>query len=284
LERLAHARDKARERRNRSGKTVAFVSAKGGCGATTVACHVARELPRRVDGKVLLADLDLQAGIVGLLTKTTSPYSVADAVNNLQRLDLSYWRGLISNGVPNLEILAAPAIPSAKELAAPELKQVLAFAGMQYDWIVVDLGRNLSGSTMSILDLVDETYLVTTPEVPALYHAKQMIQFLVDSGYGRSSLRLLLNRAQKRSEVTPKELEAMLGLPIYAIVVNDYQALQEAYAEGRLVDRSAALGESFERLAAKIAGVAEPEKKKKGSLFARVMGTANVGNPLTRAD
>src|SRR6266542_4356198 len=45
------------------GKTIAFLSVKGGCGATTLACHVAVELGRHAARRVLLADLDLNAGM-----------------------------------------------------------------------------------------------------------------------------------------------------------------------------------------------------------------------------
>jgi pilus assembly protein CpaE len=265
LERLAANREKARDGRTHGGKTVAFVSAKGGCGATTIACHVAVELPRYVRTKVLLADLDMQAGLISFLAKTKSTYSMADAVHNIQRLDPSYWRALVSNGIPDLEIITAPALPVAKQLPDPPLKQVLAFARTQYEWSVLDLGRNLNASTLSMIDLVDETYLVTTHEVPALHSAKQMIQFLLDGGYPPANLRLILNRAPKRSDVTTEELEQMLGLPFYATIANDYQALQDAYSEGRLLDPTTNLGKSFGRLAAKIAGVTET--KKKFSLF-----------------
>jgi Flp pilus assembly CpaE family ATPase len=106
---------------------------------------------------------------------------------------------------------------------------------------------------------------VTTHEIPALHQAKQLIQLLLESGYGRSQLRLILNRLPKRSDITLEELETMLGLPIYMTLANDYQALQEAFTEGRLLDGSTHLGRDFVRLAAKIAGV--EVKKKKFSLF-----------------
>jgi pilus assembly protein CpaE len=266
LERLSKTREQSREGQKPTGKMLAFVSAKGGCGATTLACHVAVQLPRLVHSKVLLADVDLQAGLIGFLAKTKSPYSIVDAVNNLQRLDQSFWHGLISNGIPNLEILTAPTAPAAKQVLAPQLKQVLAFARGQYGWSVLDLGRNLNGNTLSMLDVVHETYLVTTHEVPALHQAKQMIQYLVDSGYPQANIRLILNRLPKRLDVTLDELEQMLGLPIFATLANDYQALQDAYAEGRLVDDKSHLGKSFARLTAKIAGTTE-DKKKKFTLF-----------------
>ncbi len=267
LERLAESRHKVNEKALRGGKTIGFLSAKGGCGATTIACHVARALARMDTGKVLLADVDLQSGMIGFLLKTTSEYSLADAVNNLQRLDLSYWRGVVSNGTPNLEILSAPTAPAAKQLPAAHIKQVLAFARTHYDWSVIDLGRNVTAGTLSILDVIDETYLVTTLDVPALHQAKQIIHVLLDAGYSRSQLRLILNRTTKRVDITLDELEAMLGLPVFATVANDFDAFYEAFSEGRLVDASSAPGEDFTRLAGKIAGVTEPARKKRFSLF-----------------
>ena len=265
LERLAKSREGTREKLTRGRKTIGFLSAKGGCGASTIACHVAMELARVVKGKVLLADLDLQAGMIGFLTKAKSEYSVADAVNNLQRLDQSYWRALVSNGIPNLEIITAPSTPSSKQLPAAQLKQTIAFMRTQYDWTVLDLGRNANSTTLTLLDTVDETYLVMTHEIPALHQAKQLIQLLLESGYGQSQLRLVLNRLPKRTEVTLEELEQMLGLPIYATLTNEYDALQEAFTEGRLLDGTTHLGRDFVRLAGKIAGV--ETKKKKFSLF-----------------
>jgi pilus assembly protein CpaE len=266
LERLSDSKEKAGKSTLRGGKIVAFLSAKGGCGATTIACHVAAEMARQNTGKILLADLDLQSGMVGFLMKTSPAYSLADAVNNLQRLDQSYWRGLISNGTPNLEIINAPTSPAAKQLPAGHVKQVVAFARTQYDWTILDLGRNVNPGTLSILDMVDETYLVTTPEVPALHQAKQIIQVLLDAGYSRSHLRLLLNRTSKRIDVTFDELESMLGVPVFCTVGNDFDALYEAFSAGRLVTESSGPGVDFARLASKIAGVAE-QKKKRFSLF-----------------
>ena len=267
LERLSESIEKAGKTTLRGGKIIAFLSAKDGPdGATTIACHVAAEMARQGTGKILLADLDLQSGMVGFLMKTSPAYSLADAVNNLQRLDPSYWRGLVSNGIPSLEIINAPSSPAAKQLPAGHVKQVVAFARTQYDWTVLDLGRNVNPATLSILDMVDETYLVTTPEVPALHQAKQVIQVLLDAGYSRSHLRLLLNRTSKRVDVTFDELESMLGVPVFATVGNDFDALYEAFSEGRLVSDSSVPGSDFARLAGKIAGVPE-QKKKRFSLF-----------------
>ena len=59
----------------------------------------------RQNQKVLLADLDLDAGMIAFITKTKATYSILDAVNNLHRLDLHYWKALVSNGIPGVEIV-----------------------------------------------------------------------------------------------------------------------------------------------------------------------------------
>jgi pilus assembly protein CpaE len=60
-----------------SGRTIGFFSSKGGCGATTIVCHLAVELGRHKQ-KVLLGDLDLDAGMIGFLTKAKPGYSILD--------------------------------------------------------------------------------------------------------------------------------------------------------------------------------------------------------------
>lgn len=123
------------------GRIVGFLSAKGGCGATTLACHVSYELQRLTGKKVLLADLDLTSGMAGFLMKTPSSYSILDALKNLPRLDESLWKALIVEHRPNLAVIPAPASYSRWDHPdEAELRQLLQFMRTQHDWIVLDLG------------------------------------------------------------------------------------------------------------------------------------------------
>lgn len=261
LERIGNERRSATQSGRRGGHTIGFMSSKGGCGATTIACHTAVELPTQCKGKVLLADLDFDAGMVGFLLKAKSQYSISDAARNTQRLDESYWKALVSNGISGLEIITAPAPSSRQALKPEQLRFVLSFVRTQYDWIVLDLGRSLSTSATSALDEVDDLFLVTTMEVPALHQTKLIVQKLLDSGYGKNRLHLLLNRAPKRFDVTLTELESMLGAPVYTSIPSDYVPLNECYSEGKLLGRGTALGKHFTRLAMSIVGVSDPKKK-----------------------
>jgi len=268
LKRSLEKRSAERSRRREAGATgggkgFAFLSAKGGCGASTLVCHVAAELGR-LNQKVLLMDLDMDAGMVGFITKTKSVYSVLDAVTNLHRLDIHYWKALVSNGIPNVEIVASPQVLASKQQpTGDQIRHVVAFARPNYDWSLVDLGRGLSRISMSALEEIDEACLVTTLEVPALHQSKQIIQTLLDGGFGKNRIRLILNRAPKRLDITPDELEKMLGVPIFCMIPNSYQQLYETYAEGRMLDRGSELGKQIARLAAKLSSQPVDQKTRK---------------------
>jgi pilus assembly protein CpaE len=260
LERRSEERDHFREG-SRKGRVIGFLSAKGGCGATTLACHTAVEIQKLNKFDILLADMDFDSGMVHFLMKTKSTYSVQDAFNNLHRLDMSFWKAIISNGTPRLEIITAPSPACQRQQPRPEqLQQVLRFVRQNYDWSIVDLGRNLSFLGMSVLDEIDETCLVTTLDVPALHQAKTIVQTLMNTGYARNRLRLILNRVPQRLEVTPEEIEKMFGIPVFAVLTDEYQDLYDAYAEGRLLVEGK-LARQVHSLSMKIAGVQEEKRK-----------------------
>ncbi|MGE5567723.1 MAG: AAA family ATPase [Rhodospirillales bacterium] len=263
LERISSERLKQQAAGRQRGKILGFLSAKGGCGATTIACHVAVELQRATSQQVLLADLDLDTGMVGFLMKTRSQYSIMDAVMNVHRLDLSYWKALVSNGHEHLEVITAPQAASPRGAVDPEhFRQVLQFLRSAYDWVVVDLGRSASPLAFGVLDELDGLYLISTMDLPALHLSKQVVQNLTDAGFGRNRLHLVMNRAPKRSDILPSELQRVLGLPIFEFLPNDYPVLYEAYAEGSLLTANSELGKAMAGLAMKIAGVKPKEKPK----------------------
>jgi pilus assembly protein CpaE len=163
-----------------------------------------------------------------------------------------------------VEIVSSPLALATKQQPKDEqVRHVLAFARPNYDWTIVDLGRSLSRIAMAALEEIDEVCLVTTLDVPALHQSKQIIQTLLDSGYGKNRIKLILNRAPKRLDITPGELEKMLGVPIFALVPNDYQELYETYAEGRMLNRSSELGKQLAKLAMKLASIEEEQTVKK---------------------
>jgi pilus assembly protein CpaE len=252
------------------GKVLGFLSAKGGSGASTIACHLAAELGRLSlprSERCLLADLDLQSGIAGFLMKVKSNYSVLDAVQNLYRLDVSYWNALVSADWPGLEIVAAPTGYLPKDPVSGEsLAKVVKFVRAHYAWTVVDLGCTLNPATITVCDEIDDIYLVTTLEVPSLHQAKQAVQTLTNAGFG-NRLHIILNRAPARPDITAEELERILGMPIDTMLPNDYYALYDAFCKGKLLPPSSHLSRQLSSFAMRLAGAPVEKGKRRFGLF-----------------
>lgn len=267
LERIRAERT-ARDGRETRARTAGFFSAKGGCGATTIVCHLAREFQRQTQHHLLLADFDLDAGMVRFLLKTKSPYSVLDAAQNPDKLDKSYWKALISNGTPRLEVIAAPEVAVAGIPERESFLDVMRFARGHYDWVLADLGRSLNPRSFGLLEEIDECYIVTTIDLPAMYQTKQVIRALLDGGYQRDRIRVVLNRVRNDAAVTPSEAESMLSTPVWARIPECREDLEDAYGRGGLAGPSTAIGAHYAKLAARIAGLPEqpPPKRKFGFL------------------
>jgi pilus assembly protein CpaE len=258
-----------RDARRRSGKAVGFLSAAGGCGATTVACHVAAELRRSGAGEVGLLDFDLSAGMAGFWFGTNGSYSALDAVHGLGRLDESLWKGLVNTVQPHLDVLSAPAeIPLGGLPGARGFVDVLRFARGQYDWVIADLSLHLTAFSLALLVEMDTAFVVTNLEVASLLQTRRLIQAIVQYGYPKERLKVVVSRVQKDQVHLVDDLKNMIGIPAEAVLPSDSQEIAEAHAEGRLIRPKSDLGKRLAQLSAKIGGKPlEEPRPAKFSLF-----------------
>ena len=250
---------------NRRGKVIGFLSAKGGCGATTIACHVAADLHRQTKKKVLLADMDLASGMVGFTMKVQTSYSILDAVQNMSRLDESLWRALVVESKPGFDIVTAPgSIPREMYLPKEDLPQLIRFMRSKHDWVVLDLGRSLNSTVAAVYEEIDQLMIVSVLEVTALHGLKTIVRQLTERGENLDKLQLIINRTPKMMDMTTQDLAKILGRPLYALLPNDYPSLYRAYSSGTLLKQEDKLAEQFRALSSKISGfkpVAAPKKK-----------------------
>jgi pilus assembly protein CpaE len=265
------------------GKAIAVISAKGGCGSTTIGCHSAVAIGKRAAAqgrRALLMDLDLSTGLARFLMKAQSSYSVLDAVSNLQKLDLNYWNALVSATHPGLDVLSAPEEMSAhQQLDRDQVQHMLSFVRTHYDWTILDLGRGLGQLAKSILPEVCEIYLVATHEIAPLHVTKNIFRSLENSGYPLDRVRLIINRVPNIGPALTKEVERVLKVPVFLSLPNDYEALSDCYSYGRLLPKRNKLAAGIETLASAMTGE-DPAPKK--NLTSRIFG--NYGSSALPAN
>jgi pilus assembly protein CpaE len=243
-----------RDLRSRSSKAVGVLSAAGGCGATTVACHVAAELRRTGAGEIALLDFDLAAGTAGFWFGVNGDYSVLDAVHGVGRMDASLWRGYVTAPQPHLDLLTAPSdIPLGGMPGTRGFSEVLRFARCQYDWVVADLAQHLTPLSLALLGDLDTLFVVTTPEVTALLQTRRMVQKIIQHGYFKEKIKVIVNRSHKDQSL-PGDLHTMLGVAVEATLPEDRHAVADAHSEGRLISARSDFGNRIANLTAKLTG------------------------------
>lgn len=213
----------------------AVLPAKGGMGATMVATHLAGALQRR-GGRVCLADLDLELGDVLTAMDMSGGYSLADVALNARRLD----RELLDASVPRhpcgVWVLSqAEKVADADRLGVEGTTQVIRFLRHHYDHLVLDGLRDFGDITLAALDLADRFLLVLTQEVLAVRNAQRSVEILKQLGHDPKRVSVVVNRFQKRSNITVPVIEETLGVPVCATVGNDFQGLSRAVNRGVLI-------------------------------------------------
>jgi Flp pilus assembly CpaE family ATPase len=254
----AIVRHKARES-GKPAKVIGIISAAGGTGSTTIACTFAAELRRQTNEKVLLADLNLSAGLVAFMfgMTNTMTFSMRDAVDNFDRLDQSCWENMVLRGPADLHIVASPDLLGADDLPSADISRVLNLIKPFYQWIVLDLGR-LNGCSMGLLKSVDDVLVVTTPAVPSIYGAILAVNALKGVGFEGTRLGLIVNQIGKSQPLRSNEIDKLFGIQINARLPAAPYEMEEACRLKRLPGENSAFRKQVAVLARKIAGLPEP--------------------------
>jgi pilus assembly protein CpaE len=223
-------------------RLVALVSAKGGCGATTLACHLASYLNAKTPLGVLLLDLDFNAGLSGFLFKAESRHTVVDAAVDAFRMDASLWRQYISRCRPGLDVLPSPMSTVFREDFRPAaVHEALRTASTLYGWVIADLGRGLNPFSAELLSGFDDICLVVTPTASAVYQAAQVADRAAQCGLPRARIRLTVNRTHPHQSMNRREIERLTGLQVFADIPY-HSGIEKSLLEGRLVQPDSGYG------------------------------------------
>jgi pilus assembly protein CpaE len=261
LTRLGKVRaEQAGSQQKRLGRIAGFISAKGGAGATTFTSHVATSAARAAEKKLLLADLDFEAGLLRFILKVKPRYTLRDALDNMHRMDSSYWNALVIRSGEKLEFLAAPdelterTLPDAKQLG-----RLLRFIRSAYPLTFLDFGRCHSAAALESLPELDVMYLVVTQDLMTLENARDFIRAVEDKGKYAERIQVLLNRVPAKQKPDLDAIESYLGVRPSGVYSDDPEALYETWSEGRLLGTDSVLGRQMAALAKTITTENAPE-------------------------
>ena len=218
----------------RDGKVLAFISCKGGSGATFLSANFAYALAALAGCKVLLIDLHGQFGDATLYVSDQKPaMTLSDICAQISRMDGAFLASCLVHVTPNFGVLAAADDPGHKvDMQPGHMDRILAVARQHYDYIVLDVGRQIDALSLRALDSADVIYPVLQLALPDIRDGRRLLDIFRSLGYPGERLRLIVNRYEKGGRLRLADLEQALGASVVHTVPNDYLAATDSVNQG----------------------------------------------------
>ena len=221
-----------------TGRQIAFVGAKGGVGASTLAHNFAYVLSDHMQTNAVLVDLDLAFGTAGLDFNQDPIQGVANALSQPDRLDPVLLERMMVRCGERLSLFAAPAtLDEDYDIAAEAYEEVSAKIRSTAPFVVLDLPHLWSGWMRRVLLASDEVVLVAAPDLASLRNAKNLVDLLKHNRPNDAPPRLVLNQVgvQGRPEIPVKDFGEALGLTPSLVLPFDPKLFGKAANNGQMI-------------------------------------------------
>jgi pilus assembly protein CpaE len=269
LVRAAARRPLVKSTKKAAGRLLTFIGAKGGAGATTIACNFAVALAQDPNQKTLLIDLDLPLGDAALNLGIAAEYSTINALQSTNRLDASFLSQLLVKHSTGVSVLAAPGKFIPYETTDEAIDRLFEVARQDFDNVVVDWGSRLDFTGTAVLKESTTIYLVTQAGIPELRNSNRLIQQFFQGPSPR--LEIVINRYEPRSlGVAEEHITKALTRPAQWKIPNDYPSVRKMQINATpLALADTPIARLIKQMARAATGQAEAQtNKKKGfSLF-----------------
>ncbi|WP_298096766.1 CpaE family protein [Brevundimonas sp.] len=242
------------------GRTIAFVGARGGTGASSVAHNTAFAMSERIGANTVIVDYDLPFGTAGLDFNQDPLSGVADALSQPDRLDPVLLDRMMVRCTDKLSLFAAPATLDVDWDISPEaFEEVTTQIRSTAPFVVLDLPHLWSGWMRRTLIAADEVVIVATPDLASLRNAKNMIDLIRQGRPNDAPPRLVLNQVgvPGRPEIPAKDFGTALGVhpsliipfdpKVFGVAANNGQMILDAGGKSKVADAFQTLAQIVSR-------------------------------------
>jgi pilus assembly protein CpaE len=254
------------------GKVVAFIGAKGGVGASTLAHNVAWTASALFKTETLLMDADLPFGTANMDFDQDPAQGMADAVFSTSRVDETMMDRLLTKCSEHLSMLAAPALlDRTYDMTGDSMAPLIEIAQRSTPLIVLDLPHVWNEWTKRTLMTADVVVIVAAPDLANLRNAKNMLDQLTALRPNDRKPHMVINQVgvPKRPEISVKEFTAPLGVIPAAVIPFEPQLFGNAANNGQMIgemESANPVATTLVELAHVVTGRAEVKAPKKSSL------------------
>ena len=214
------------------GRVLAFVSCKGGSGATFLAANLAYALAAS-GRRTALLDFNLQFGDALLFLSDRRPVrTLADLARAGSRLDATFLAASMTEVGP-LGVLAGAEDPAqAVDILPEHIDALLTLARSRYEFVVVDVGRGLDARSLRALDQADCIYPVLQITLPFIRDGRRLLEVFRGLDYPAEKVHIVVNRHEKRGDIGLGQVERTLGAPVTRAIPNHYAGAAASVNQG----------------------------------------------------
>src|SRR5947209_4965950 len=197
------------------GRVVAFVSARGGAGSSTLAHNVGWCIAEQLKIHTTLIDFDLPFGTLALDFNEEPTQSVADALGSPERLDDVFLDRVLIKVGERLSLFASPTMLERGYDADPTAYEAVIDAVRQMSpCVIVDLPHIWSPWVRQTLLAADDVVIVAAPCLGSLRNGKAFADMLKQNRPNDAPPHLVINQVgvPKRPEIPVKEFASAIGM------------------------------------------------------------------------
>jgi Flp pilus assembly CpaE family ATPase len=219
------------------GRVIAFASAKGGSGATTLAVNTALVLAEMAPGSVAIADLDMFHGQVSTHLDIYARSSTAAlAREDHTDLNAELFQEAGRQHSSGLTVFGGPYRPDdAVDVTPGQIVGLLEQMRRLYGTVVVDAGSMLDARTIAVLDRADAVSMVLAPDIPSLRLLHAGLQVLSESGAATERALFVVNHIYPKPMIGAEQIEEHLGIKVGHEIPYDGESFLKAVNEGQPV-------------------------------------------------
>ncbi|MFN0135805.1 MAG: CpaE family protein [Phycisphaerae bacterium] len=249
-----------------ASKTYCVIGTTGGAGTTTIAANLAVELATIAATKSAIIDLDFDFGGVARAFDLAPRFSIADLAS-AGAADTVLLHKTVAEMPSGAGIIARPpSIRQGSGIDEQSVRRVIKLAARSYPFVICDLPRVLDGRTGAAIEMCEKLLVVVQLTVPGVDNARRLIEALGSEGIPQGHTELIVNRYRKNTHAcTPEMVEKELGQKVFAVIPNDYAAVNRAIDSGKPLENRnpvrAAIADLASRLSGKSALQVAGEKK-----------------------
>jgi pilus assembly protein CpaE len=228
------------------GRTVGFISAKGGAGGSTVAHNVGWAISQNLRQDVLILDMDFAFGTAGLNFNQDPPHGLADALTASQKMDSVMLDRLMSKAANHVNLLTAPVmLDRTFDFSERDFEQVIEISQKTTPVVILDIPHAWNSWVRHTIATIDEIIIVAEPDLANLRNAKNLSDTIKALRPTESEPLLVINKigVPRRPEIAPAEFATsveckLLGqIPFdaatFGTAANNGQMLAEVSANNR---------------------------------------------------